>query len=149
MNKIHKTFIATAAVATVVAPTAALATTDFKDVKSTDYYAEAIQSLAERGIIKGYTEDQTFRPGKDVTRGQAAKIIAGILGYDTVNVKDPQFKDVQSTNEYFGAIAALAERGIINGYPETGTFKPNQSMTRHQMAKVIFKLAAFLALQLN
>lgn len=136
LKKIHKTFIATMAVTTVVAPTT-LANVEFKDVKSTDYFAEAVQSLVERGIIKGYTEDQTFRPNKDVTRGQAAKMIAGVLGFDTLNVTNPQFKDVPQTNEYYGAIAALAERGIINGYPETGTFKPNQPMTRHQMAKVI------------
>ena len=120
----NKVFAATATIAAIVAPISASAATSFGDVKGNDYFAEAIQSLTERGIINGYSSDHTFRPYKEVTRGQAAKMIAGALGYDIKNVKNPHFKDVPTTHEFYGAIAALADHGIINGYASTQTFKP-------------------------
>ena len=64
------------------------------------------------------------------------KIIAGVLKLDTTNVVNPGFKDVPTTNEYYGAIAALANAGIINGYPD-GTFGPGKSVKRNHMAKII------------
>ena len=84
---------------------------------------------------KGFT-DGTFKPNQSVTRGQAAKIIAGVLGLDTQNVKNPGFKDVTTANPYYGAIAALANAGIINGYPD-GTYKPDEPVQRNHMAKII------------
>lgn len=137
MKNKHARFAAASAVATLVVPTIAAADTPFNDVKSTDYFAEAVGSLTNRGIIKGYGADNTFRPYAEVTRGQAAKMITGILGYDTKNVKNPHFKDVPETHEFYGAIAALSNNGIINGYASTKTFQPNAPMTRQQMAKVI------------
>ena len=107
----------------------------FPDVKSTDYFYEAVKSLTERGIISGFP-DGTFKPGKSVTRAQAAKILAGVLGLDTKNVKNPGFKDVGTSNEYYGAIAALANAGVISGYPDK-TFKPNEPIQRNHMAKII------------
>ncbi|WP_096550471.1 S-layer homology domain-containing protein [Ureibacillus thermosphaericus] len=96
--------------AVVATPTAEAAS--FPDVKSSDYFNEAVKSLTDRGIIKGFP-DGTFKPYQNVTRGQAAKIIAGVLGLDTVNVKNPGFSDVSTTNEYYGAIAALANANVI------------------------------------
>ncbi|MEL3960185.1 S-layer homology domain-containing protein [Lysinibacillus endophyticus] len=148
-NTYKKLFNATMATAvaasgvTMVAPSETKASTSFSDVSTNNGFYKEIMNLAERGIIKGY-QDGTFRPGVNVTRGQAAKIIAGVLGLDTVNVSNPGFKDVPKTNEYYGAIAALAKAGIINGYGD-GTFKPNEPVKRNHMAKIIagaFKLNA-------
>ena len=55
-NKYFKLIIATALVtsgAPVVAPNAEASTT-FPDVKSTDYFYDAVNSLVERGVIKGF-----------------------------------------------------------------------------------------------
>lgn len=132
----HAALAATVAVsAAIVAPTGFAEAASFPDVKSTDYFYEAVTSLTERGIIKGFP-DGTFKPYQSVTRGQAAKILAGVLGLDTNNVKNPGFTDVSTSNEYYGAIAALANAGIINGYPD-GTFKPNAPIQRNHMAKIL------------
>ena len=136
-KKYFNATIATALVrsgAVVVAPNAEASTT-FPDVKSTDYFYDAVNSLVERGVVKGFT-DGTFKPNQSVTRGQAAIIIAGVLGLDTQNVKNPGFKDVTTANPYYGAIAALANAGIINGYPD-GTYKPGEPVQRNHMAKII------------
>ncbi|MER2106939.1 MAG: S-layer homology domain-containing protein [Solibacillus sp.] len=120
-----------------VAPATTEASTNFKDVKQTDYFYDAILSLQERGIIKGF-EDGTFLPNKAVTRGQVAKILAGVLGLDTTNVQDSGFKDIPKTHQYYGAIAALANAGIISGF-EDGTFRQGEPVLRNHMAKMIAK----------
>ena len=136
-KKYFNATIATALVisgAPVVTPNAEAKTT-FPDVKSSHYFYDSINSLVERKVIIGFP-DGTFKPNQSVTRGQAAKIIAGVLGLDTQNVKNPGFKDVTTANPYYGAIAALANAGIINGYPD-GTYKTGEPVQRNHMAKII------------
>ena len=120
--------------AAFVAPNAE-ASSKFPDVKSKDYFYDAVTSLVEHGVINGYP-DGTFKPNQSVTRGQAAVIIVGVLDLDTQNLTNPGFKDVSAANPQFGAISALADAGIINGYPD-GTYKPGEPINRNHMAKVI------------
>lgn len=110
------------------------AQTTFHDVQANSEMGQAVNNLVYRGIISGYP-DGTFRPNQAITRAQAAKILAGILKLNTTNAQ-ATFTDVPVSYEHYGAIAALAERKIINGYTD-GTFKPNQPITRAQMAKIL------------
>ncbi|GKV66238.1 MULTISPECIES: S-layer homology domain-containing protein [unclassified Sporosarcina] len=128
------TTVATGTLVAVV-PTNADAAEVFKDVKPGIHYYEPVLELSSRGVVKGY-DDGTYRPNASVTRGQASKILAMVLGLDTTNVKDPGFKDVSKANGYYGAIAALAEAGFIKGYDDK-TFKPNDNLKRSQMAKIL------------
>lgn len=144
-NKIFKAALATtvatgALVATVPAYTQAEEAKSFPDVKVDDYFYTAVMDLTERKIIKGFPDGE-FKPHNQVTRGQAAKILAMVLDLDTENVQDPGFKDVKKTDEYYGPIAALAQAGIIIGYTngDNKEFKPANTLTRSQMAKIIVK----------
>ncbi|WP_456277583.1 S-layer homology domain-containing protein [Bacillus sp. AK128] len=141
--KSHKKLFTAAISATMItgtfvslAPLAANANEvkSFADVKPNDYFYNAITSLTSRNIIKGY-EDGTYRPYESVTRAQAAKIVALSLGLDTTNVKNPGFKDANLTDWYYGPVAALVNAGIMSGYGDQ--FKPNEPLTRAQMAKII------------
>ncbi|QSB10206.1 S-layer homology domain-containing protein [Lysinibacillus fusiformis] len=127
------TALATSAI--IVAPPAHAASF-FPDINPSNEEGKAIIQLADRGIISGYM-DGTFKPANPITRTQAAKILAGILKLDTVHVKNPQFKDIKPGDENYGAIAALANAGIING--ANGYFYPTQNITREQMSKMIAK----------
>ncbi|MFJ8235946.1 5'-nucleotidase C-terminal domain-containing protein [Ureibacillus sp. NPDC094379] len=142
MSSKKRSNLYTATIATSVLAASALVITpaqaeslSFKDVTSSNSHVEAITNLANKGLIKGFT-DGTYKPGKALTRGQAAVIFAKALNLDTKNVKDPGFKDVPKTHDYYGAIAALAQANIINGY-EDNTFKMNNTITRGQLAKFI------------
>ena len=117
-----------------VVPNANAATTKFKDVPSNAYFYEAVNSLYARNIISGY-DDGTFRPNETLTRAHAAKIIALALDLDTTNIQDPEFKDVPKEHNAYKYIAALANQGIIVG--SEGQYKPNNPLTRAQMAKII------------
>ncbi|MEK4484669.1 S-layer homology domain-containing protein [Psychrobacillus sp. FSL H8-0484] len=107
----------------------------FSDVLKNKYYYEGVKSLTARGIISGY-EDGTFRPGENISRAHAAKIMALALNLDTKNVKDPGFKDVSKNHPYYGYIAALVSAGIIKGY-EDNTFQPKANLTRAHIAQIL------------
>lgn len=135
----------TAALATsaiVVVPEASAAKS-FKDVDMKAEYGQAIANLVERGVVKGYA-DGTFRPHQPITRGQSAKMLVKMLGLDTDDVVNPEYKDVAETNEYYGAIAALTEVDVFSGYAD-GSFRPNEAITREQMARMLTTAYALMA----
>ena len=138
-NKRNKLFTVPATVlavtAVAVVPATASATSPFSDVSKENTHYASITALYEAGVISGYS-DGTFKPGQDVTRGQAAKMIAGALKLDTTNVTNPNFTDINPSNQYYGPIAALAALNVINGFDDN-TYRANETITRGQMAKMI------------
>ena len=50
--------------------------------------------------------------------------------------QDVKFSDVADDHVHYGAIYNLVNRGVLNGY-EDGTFKPENTITRAEFAKVI------------
>lgn len=106
----------------------------FPDVKEDDELVIAVDYLSSKGIINGYP-DGTYQPTTPISRGQAAKIIAGAL---ELNIESParvDFTDVPQSNMYYPYIAALAEIGIFDS--TVTHFRPNDTMTRAEMAKVL------------
>ena len=116
-------------------PTHTEAAKSFPDVKPTHHFYEAVLDLTERGVINGY-DNGTFRPGENISRAHAAKIMALALELDTENVVDPGFKDIPKTHPYYGHIAALVNAGIIKGY-EDNTFRPQGNLTRAHIAQML------------
>jgi hypothetical protein len=49
----------------------------FRDVKPGDWHYSVINALKKRGIIDGY-DDQTFKPGKNISRAEMTKMLAKI-----------------------------------------------------------------------
>ncbi|WP_394188575.1 S-layer homology domain-containing protein [Paenisporosarcina quisquiliarum] len=115
----------------------AVSTPSFTDVKNipSHHFYDGVMNLASRDVIKGY-EDGTFRPGQNISREHAAKIMALALGLDTENVVDPGFKDVDVNHKYYKYIAALVEAEVIKGY-EDQTFRPTGNVSRAHMSQMI------------
>lgn len=106
----------------------------FEDLNPNADYYEPVMDLYKRNIATG--KDGKFRPNEAITRADAAKMIALSINIKTTNIKNPKFKDVQASHPEYKYIAALAEAGIISGFPDN-TFKPNEHITRGQMAKIM------------
>jgi len=53
-----------------------------------------------------------------------------------------QFVDVLPDNTFYGNVRCLACRGIVSGYAD-GTFRPNNLVTRGQLAKVVSNAGGF------
>ncbi|MFJ7665126.1 S-layer homology domain-containing protein [Lysinibacillus sp. NPDC097162] len=141
IQKVNKaliaTVLATSGIAVVVPPPqkVAAATSPFVDINQYSSHYDNILKLYSQGAISGFA-DKTFRPNQNVTRGQAAKMLATVLKLDLKNVQDPYFKDVPKSNEYYKYVAALQNAGIMSGY-SSGSFMPNEVITRGQLAKIL------------
>lgn len=108
-----------------------------KDEKFTDLdsYETEIYQLVKLGIINGYP-DQTFRPYQAITRAQGVAMIIREMKLDTSNRPEPNFKDIDSNYRFYNEIATAVDEGIIDGFNDR-TFRPNDEMTRSQMAKIL------------
>lgn len=113
----------------------------FTDVATSTSTYTAIKALTEEEVINGF-EDYTFRPDEKVTRGQAAAIMNRVLGLKPEIMS--HFTDVPKSNRFAYDIAAIREADIITGFDDK-TFRPDEEMTRNEMASIIqraFKLPA-------
>ncbi len=120
----------------VTVSAAATTVIPFSDVKESDWACAYIMNLYEKSIINGYP-DGTFKPNKEITRQQAAKMITLGAGLDYKG-KKAKFSDVDPNGEMSPYIAALVEKGAIRGYPD-GKFRPTQNITRAQIAQIVAK----------
>jgi fibronectin type 3 domain-containing protein len=90
-----------------------------------------IELLASKLLLQGMT-DSTFGPDSPITRAQFATLLVRALGL-TEQSENSRFTDVASDAWYAGAVGAAAKAGLITGY-EDGTFRPEDWITREQMA---------------
>lgn len=111
---------------------------DFIDV-SNDWARSDIKILAYKQVISGIDES-IFAPENKITRAQFTALIVRALGLEP-RVSGMPFRDVKKTDWYAGAVGAAVEAGIISGYSD-GTFKPNDYVTREQVAVVLAKTLA-------
>ncbi|MBQ3053292.1 MAG: S-layer homology domain-containing protein [Clostridia bacterium] len=99
------------------------------------YAKEDILKVYAEGIMKGENED-SFAPEKKLTRGQAAIIMARVLGISPA--QSVMFSDTKG-HYAAGYITALAQRNLMQGYSD-GSFKPDREMTREEMAAVLSRI---------
>ncbi|HER2178005.1 TPA: S-layer homology domain-containing protein, partial [Streptococcus pyogenes] len=90
-------------------------------------------TLKAQPYIQGYT-DGSFRPERNVTRAEMATLITRILGTSTLEGSH-EFTDVTSSHWAQASISAAAQSGSVQGYTD-GSFKPDQAITRAEMAVV-------------
>lgn len=97
---------------------------------------DSVDYLVEKGVIDGVGDNQ-FAPYRELTRGEATKIIALILQLDVNMNEKTNLVDAKNhwASPYIKAIQTKRP-GLIDGYPD-GTFKPNEFVTREEMAKMI------------
>jgi N-acetylmuramoyl-L-alanine amidase len=97
-------------------------------------YKEEIDYLVEKKIIFGYPEGR-FYPEQSVTREEAAAMIGRALNLNG-NKRKTSFTDVSRASYASGYIQSAFEKGIISGYGD-GTYRPNDKITRGEMAFLI------------
>lgn len=77
-------------------------------------------------------------PDNNITRAEAATLFSRILGDKEAAGSSKMFSDVNNSDWYFDYIDKASKHSIINGY-EDNTFKPNNSITRAEMAVMIYR----------
>ncbi|MEF3307840.1 S-layer homology domain-containing protein [Paenibacillus sp. GYB004] len=115
----------------------------FQDTQG--HWAQAdIDLLASKMLAKGVT-DREFAPDRPITRAEFAALLVRALGL-TDHQDDASFNDVRSGDWYAQAVAAAAGAGLINGY-EDGSFRPDQVISREELAVLAERAAAFVTSQ--
>jgi hypothetical protein len=109
----------------------------FSDVPPSDPFFCYIETAYNATIISGYA-DGTFRPGNDVTRGQFSKMVQKAFDLPIDTHGGPHFSDVPPGSTFFDYIETLFNNGLISGYSD-GTFRPGNSLTRGQGAKITYQ----------
>ena len=118
----------------VVAPAPrALAAGTFDD-DDTSVHESAIESIAEAGITEG-CGGASYCPTQTVTRGQMASFLARAL--ELPDSPSDYFSD-DETNTHEGNINRIAHAGITGGF-EDGTYRPDELVTRAQMASFLVR----------
>lgn len=107
----------------------------FSDVAKSHWAANYIGYMQQFGIITGYA-DGSFRPDASVTRAEFAAIASR---FERLTEGTKSFSDVPSSHWAAKYINFAATRGWVNGYAD-GTFRPNNSITRAEVAAVTCRL---------
>lgn len=157
----------------------------FSDISVDDWYYTYVDDLYNAGVISGYT-DQTFRPDRTVTTGEALKMIMLASGYSepapvashwarsylNLSLEDGiidhgeitdldipisrqlmakvaanslhisrvyDFQPFSDTSDAY--VLALYDYDITNGYTD-GTFRPTRSLTRAELAAIVWRIEA-------
>ncbi|MBB5174590.1 N-acetylmuramoyl-L-alanine amidase [Texcoconibacillus texcoconensis] len=99
-----------------------------------DIDIDEVDTLVEDEIVSGYP-DGYFYPRDEVTRAEAAVMIGRAHDVDGEE-RDTSFPDVSESHYASGYIASIAEMDIIQGHTN-GSFAPNDSLTRGDMAEIL------------
>ena len=107
----------------------------FTDVPKGYWAANYIGYMQQFGIITGYS-DGSFRPDAPVTRAEFAAIASR---FEKLTEGSKSFADVPDTYWAARYINFAATRGWVTGYSD-GTFKPENTITRAEVAAVTCRL---------
>ena len=111
-------------------------TVHFDDVAEAAWYANAVETLASIGVIKG-VGDGKFAPERSITRAEFTAIAMRFAELDTSGKNI--FSDVPENAWYYDAVIGSIKYGWISGYPD-GTFRPDNTITRAEVAAIVNRM---------
>ena len=107
------------------------------DIKGSDWFYEAVNYVLSNGLMTG-TSNTTFTPNGALTRGMLVTVLYRMAGSPKVEGKvSEKFSDCTDGSWYADAVLWASANKVVDGY-EDGTFKPTKSITRQEMAKVLY-----------
>ena len=115
----------------------------FTDLPLTHWAYSDVKFMVDRQIISGLGAGK-FGPDNPARRSELAVMLVKALNLPTTGV-EAEFKDVPKSNWAYAYVAAAQKAGITSGFPG-GYFKPNDYVTRGQVAAM---LARAYSLQLT
>lgn len=114
----------------------------FTDVPRDVYYTAAVDWLYAEGISTGVGGTDLFGPDQTLTRGQMVTLLWRWAD-EPGGYADPTFSDVSDPGAfYFDAVAWAQAEGITTGIGGTNEFRPDDPVTRGQLATFLQRVAA-------
>lgn len=112
----------------------------FRDVKTADWFYNDVKYVYEKGMMAGTAAD-VFAPNATTTRAMIVTILYRLEGSPAVTGTSA-FVDVPAGQWYTDAVNWAAANQIVKGTSAT-TFAPNDSITREQMAAILYRYAQY------
>lgn len=112
----------------------------FGDVKSGDWFYNDVKYVYDKGMMAGTAAD-VFAPNATTTRAMIVTILYRLEGSPAVTGTNA-FVDVPAGQWYTDAVNWAAANQIVKGTSAT-TFAPNDSITREQMAAILYRYAQY------
>ncbi len=114
----------------------------FSDVAEDAWYAEYVNFVSMRGIMKG--KDNAFRPLDTTTRAEYVLALYNAAGAPGIS-EYSSFADVPTDAEYAKAVAWAEANGIASGTGD-GDFDPDGSLTREMAMTFLYRALSALGL---
>ena len=112
----------------------------YDDVNEDDWYYNSVIYCATNKIIYG-TSNTTFSPNKNLTRGNLVTLLWRMEGSPKIS-GEQKFSDVKQDAYYYEAIKWAEKNKVVNGYDD-GKFRPNNNITREQLATILKNYADY------
>lgn len=106
----------------------------FSDIPQDAWFEKYVCIGKELQLVSGY-EDGTFRPGNEVTKAEAVKMILGKVDYDISAIKVP-YKDMEKDSWYYPFILSAYDNGLID---KAKKFFPHTPSTRKEVTELLFR----------
>lgn len=107
----------------------------FNDVPNNIWYTKAVNYVAEKSLMKG--TGASFKPMDSTSRAMLVTVLYRMAGSPEAEGKVSEtFKDCVDGSYYANAVLWASQNNIVNGYGDS--FKPNQAVTRQEMAKILY-----------
>jgi len=114
----------------------------FADVSSYDWYYTAIQNVYNKGLMNGVTKT-VFEPKTSMTRSMLVTMLYRLAGSPAVTGSVSSiFTDCVDGQWYSNAVLWAYQNKIVEGITAT-TFSPDNSLTREEMAAIVYRYAVF------
>jgi len=111
----------------------------FTDVSSNSWYYGAVRYAYRNDLMSGVSANK-FAPDMTTTRGMIVTILHALE--EKPAASGSPFKDVTADLYCAKAVAWATSNGIVAGYGD-GLFGPNDSITREQMAAILYSYAQY------
>jgi NlpC/P60 family/S-layer homology domain len=108
---------------------------EFRDVGSSLWAYSAINKLSEENVAIGY-ENSYYKPNTYIKRSEVAGLMAQAIDLK-MNDRSSTFKDISSSHWAVGVTNAMYDEKIFEG--SNGSFRPDEYLTRGQMAKILVR----------
>lgn len=114
----------------------------FSDLPQNHWAYSAVMDMAEKGIIKGYS-DGTFKPNNVVSRAEFATMMVGALNLEVVQPETPTFKDVQKNNWAYKYVESV--KNFITGEQKADGlyYKDKNNAVREDMVCALVKAKGY------
>ena len=112
----------------------------YGDVRQTDWFYDAVAFVSANGLFTG-TGASVFSPDTEMTRTMLVTVLYRLEGEPRVSGTSA-FADVKDGMWYTDAVVWANANGIVTGY-DNGLFGTDDSITREQMAAILYRYAQF------